>query len=222
MPDGLNPDPTVLTTEAMARGLAAERDYVDGQLQVVLERLRGIDTATKLLNEGADRVPHAVTEEVKHLRELMEEKFTSVETQFRERDTRQEREAKDNQIRVDAAFAAQKESAAEQNKSNTLAITKSEIATTETINKLSELFRTTIDALSSKIDDLKERVRGMESVKQGYTESRSEGRSSLTTTTAVIAAVVGGLLLLITFYNLVQIHNGQTGTPAPAVTVPAK
>ena len=99
-----------------------------------------------------------VEQQVTHLRLTIDEKFRSVELQFKERDTRSERESRDNKVAVDAAFAAQKEAASEQNKSNTLAITKSEVATQETINKLAELFRTTTDALGDKIDDLKQRM----------------------------------------------------------------
>lgn len=152
------PDPTVLTTEALTRGLLAERDYVGGQLDVLRERLRGIDTATELLNETVNRTPTAIQREIGHVRELMTERFDSVALQFQERDIRGEREARDNKIAVDAAFAAQEKAAVEQNKSNTLAISKSETATTETINKLAELFKTTTDALGDKVEDLKDRL----------------------------------------------------------------
>ena len=136
----------------------AERDYTDGQIGILAERLDGIDRATSLLSETVNSVPSEVIKEVAHLQSVLDERFNSVAIQFKERDTRQEREAKDNKVAVDAAFAAQKEAAAEQNKSNTLAISKSEAATTETINKLAELFRSTTDGLSGKIDDLKDRV----------------------------------------------------------------
>lgn len=161
------PDPTVLTTEALTRAVQAERDYVDGQLDVLRERLRAIDMATRLLNETVNRVPTDVTKEVTHLRELMDERLTSVGVQFKERDTRQERESRDNKVAVDAAFAAQKEAAAKQDEGNAKAINKSEMATAETINKLSELFRTSAGALSDKIDDLKARVGALENLKQG-------------------------------------------------------
>jgi uncharacterized phage infection (PIP) family protein YhgE len=165
------PDPTVLTTEALARAVAAERDYLNAQLEVLRERLRGIDRATELLNETVNRVPTDLQREIKHLRELTEERDRSVQTQFRERDTRQERESRDNRTAVDAAFSAQKEAASEQNKSNTLAINKSEQATAETIAKLAELFKTTTDALSSKLEDFKERLTRIESIKQGGKET---------------------------------------------------
>ena len=171
------PDPTLLTTEQMERGDKAERDYVDGLFAVLNERLRGIDTATIVLNEIVTRVPTEVQKEVLHLRELVEEKFDSVGTQFKERDTRSERESRDNEIRVNAAFAAADKAADERNKSNGLAIDKAQATTAEAISKLAELFRTSISAQGDKIDDLKDRlselsdrVGRIESTKAGATE----------------------------------------------------
>jgi len=208
------PDPTVLTTEALTRGLAGERDYVDGQLEVIRERLRGIDTATRLLNETVNRVPTALTEGLGHLEAVMDERFRSIDKQFAERDTRSERESRDNKVAVDAAFAAQKEAAAKQDEANSKAIDKSEAATSETITKLAELFKSTTDALAGKNDDLKERVGRIESVKQGATESRVEHRAGISNTSAlvgIVVAVLAGLSLYL---------GTRAGTNTPTVTVP--
>jgi cation transport regulator ChaB len=194
------PDPTFLTTEALARGLASERDYVDGQLDVLRERLRGIDIATRLLNETVNRVPTDVQREVSHLRELDEEKFSSVQKQFAERDTRSERESKDNKVAVDAAFAAQKEAAAKQDESNLKAIDKSEKATTETIKTLQDLFQTSVRALSDKIDDLKERVGKIESTRQGAGEARTERRSEAGQIWLAVGVAVAAISVLVGIY----------------------
>ena len=146
-------DPTILTTEALARAIAAQRDFVEGQIGVLEERLRGIDTATRLLNETVNRVPTALTEGLGHLQAVMDERFASIDKQFAERDTRQERESRDNKVAVDAAFAAQKEAAAKQEETFGRSIDKSESATAETIGKLQDLTSTQDSALASKIDD---------------------------------------------------------------------
>lgn len=173
------PDPTVLTTEALARGLNAERDYVDGQIGVLVERLSGIDRATELLSNTVNRVPTETQQAIGNLQAVQDERFSSIATQFQERDTRQEREARDNKVAVDAAFAAQKEAAAKQDESNAKAIDKSEAATTETINKLGELFKTSTDALIDKVDDLKARVQAIESNKLGGNETRAGGQQQM-------------------------------------------
>jgi hypothetical protein len=160
IPEQGRPDPTVLTTEAQVRGLAAERDYVDGQIAVLKERLGAVDKATSLLSEHVNRTPTDVTKEVAHLRELveekvatvialMEERFVSVQTQFAERDERAAREARDNTIKVDAAFAAQKEAAQKAEDAAQKAIDKSDTATADRIEKLSQL----VDAKFASSDD---------------------------------------------------------------------
>jgi hypothetical protein len=211
------PDPTVLTTEQLVRTVAAERDYVNGQLDVLRQRLDGVDRATELLNETVNRVPSALTEGLGHLQAVMDERFQSIDKQFGERDTRSERESRDNKVAVDAAFAAQKEAASEQNKSNTLAISKSETATAETINKLAELVRTQIAGMSDKLDDLKERVARIESVKQGGAEATAERRTNLGQTTTLIGTIVAIIIvgLAILSYSTAQHAKGQT----PVITV---
>lgn len=181
------PDPTVLTREALQRAITSlerelgirqevrerEQEYIkrdiDAQFQTVnqgfetvRERFRGIEKATELLNETVNRTPTDIQKEIGRLRELMDERANSIALQFKERDTRQERESRDNKVAVDAAFAAQKEAASEQNKSNTLAIDKSERATIETIKTLAESNKATTDSLNSKNDDVKERILSIE------------------------------------------------------------
>jgi O6-methylguanine-DNA--protein-cysteine methyltransferase len=176
------PDPTPLTNEAVERAINAIRDYTDGQLDVLRERLRGIDTATEVLNTTVTRVPTETQKEVAHLKSLMDERFQSVQTQFAERDTRQERESRDNKIAVDAAFAAQKEIAAKQDESNAKAIEKSEKATEKII-----------DAQSGKIDDLKERLTAVEAIKRGGQQAYAGIYAALGVATAII-----GIFLFVT------------------------
>jgi hypothetical protein len=195
-------DPTALTTEQLLRTAQAERDYVDGRIDVLIERLSGMDRATQLLSNTVTKVPTEVQREVGNLRNVVDEKVASIDKQFSERDTRSEREARDNKLAVDAAFAAQEKQAVAQNDANTTAINKSEQATTETINKLSELFKTTTDALSDKIDDIKQRVQAIESSKQGVVENaqhtfqtqepaNAARMLSNAKTTLVVTAIIG-------------------------------
>jgi chromosome segregation ATPase len=187
------PDPTVLTTQQMLRAVGAERDYVDGQLGILRERLNAIDVATRLLNETVNRTPTDIQKEITHLRELMQVEFQSVALQFKERDTRSERESRDNKVAVDAAFAAQKEAASEQNKSNTLAISKSETSTSETINKLAELVGSKTDALSDKVDDLKNQTAQL---RQEFGQGQA-GRQGGVDTVRAIYAFAGFVLVLL-------------------------
>jgi cation transport regulator ChaB len=177
------PDPTILTTEQLIRTVGAERDYVDGKISVLEERLNAIDRATELLNETVNRVPTETQSAVANLQAVITERFNSIDKQFAERDTRQEREARDNKVAVDAAFAAQKEAAAKQDESNQKAIDKSEEQMRETVTKLGALFESNLQALQVQLADQKGRL------------DRGEGASTSYAAMYIGLIAAGGLLL---------------------------
>jgi hypothetical protein len=179
------PDPTALTTDAVNQAVRVAKDYTDGKVAVLVERLDGIDRATKLLNDTVTRVPTETQREVAHLCSLMEEKFRSVALQFVERDLRAERESRDNKIAVDAAFAAQKEIASKQDESSAKAIEKSERA----IEKV-------VGALADKIDDLKDRVVAIESGRIGAKENKAGIYAAIGAAVAILGILVVAANLL--------------------------
>ena len=168
------PDPTSLTTDQLRREIRALRELLE-------TRLDGMDKADSALAERLTQRVAALDDMSEHrhdgLQALMVEKLRGVQThqddrdvtinqqftdsytgmtlRFEERDTRSEREARDNRVAVDAAFAAQKEAVAEQNKSNALAIAKSETAVAKQIDSLSAAVDSKFKATDDKIDDLK-------------------------------------------------------------------
>jgi hypothetical protein len=164
-----SPDPTALTTEAVELAVARSKEFTDGRVAVLLERLNGIDRATQLLNETVNRTPTQIQVEVAHLTALfeekvstlmaiVEEKFSSVQTQFAERDERAAREARDNTIKVDAAFAAQKEAAQKAEDASQKAIDKSDAATADQIAKLSQLVDAKFSSLEDKVETATRRI----------------------------------------------------------------
>jgi cation transport regulator ChaB len=172
-----------------------ERDYVKGEVNTINARIDGIDKATELLSETVTRVPTEVTREVSYLNSLTMEKFKSVQTQFTERDTRSERESRDNKVAVDAAFAAQKEAAAKQDEANQKAIDKSEAATSETITKLTELFNTTISGIRGTVDDLKLQVANLNSILVNGQINRTDSRAVTANTIAIVGVIVAAILV---------------------------
>lgn len=158
-----NPDPTVRTVEQLQREIAASREIIE-------TRIAGMDKAIELLQRQTDRFPDHVRGVVEQLQRLHEEKFASIETQFIERDTRTEQTSRDSKVAVDAALQAAKEAVGEQNKSNALAIAKSEAAFTKQIDQIGVLLTTTSNNTDAKIDDLKARIQAMESIKKGGVE----------------------------------------------------
>ena len=150
-----NPDPSTASNEAITRSARSERDFTLGQIAVLKQRLDGMDEAAKVLSSTINRVPTEVQKEVTHVREVFLEKFESVDRQFTIAEAQRLEQKADAKTGLDAALSAQKEAAAEQNKSNTLAITKSENGTVENIKKLEDLFTSKTQGLSDKIDDVK-------------------------------------------------------------------
>ena len=197
-----NPDPTIATNEAVERAMKSERDYVDGKIETLEERLHGMDRATELRLSTLPTLTAEIDTKISHQRELMDEKFSSVATQFKERDTRSEREARDNKLAVDAAFAAQEKQAVAQNESNALAINKSEAATAETIKTNQELTTAKTDSLSKGLDELKLQVAGFISVRQGAQENRVDQRAGSSLSVQVLSAAIafGALVILAASY----------------------
>jgi hypothetical protein len=172
------PDPTVLTTQQLLRELNSLRE-------VLVARMDGYDKAITLLQAFTDRQP-TIAEVVAQFTE----KFRGIETQFKERDLRTEQSAKEAKVAVDAAFSAQKEAVAEQNKSAAAAIAKSEAATTKQIDAIVLLLQANSKAADEKNDDLKGRITSIEGRGQAY----SQGFGWIATSVGIVAAVIGAII----------------------------
>ena len=193
------PDPTRLTDAAIARSDKAMRDYIDGQLAIRDERLRGIDEATRLRLAGLDDLSDRIDLKVGALKELHSEKHVSIATQFNERDTRSEHAAQESRISLDAALAAAKEAVSEQNKANTLAIGKSEDATKERLDSLGVLMITSNKSLEDQIRDLKGRLDRGEGVTTGASDTRTEARLSTGALVSLVSVAVAAVAVAANF-----------------------
>jgi hypothetical protein len=169
-------DPTALTTQQLLREISTTREIVEtficGVNQNISTRIDGMDKAVELLQTATDRTPNMVSAAIERLQELHEEKFQSIATQFTERDTRTEQTSRDSKVAVDAALQAAKEAVGEQNKSNALAIAKSEATFTKQIDQIGVLISTMQKGIDDKIDDIKTRLQAIESRKVGEGEMR--------------------------------------------------
>lgn len=165
----------------MDRATLALRHVLDERLTIIINgtrgiietRLDGMDKAIRLLQDAADKFPAGIDEKITSLQAVHDqkfeavaagtnEKFVSIQTQFAERDVRTEQAAGAVKIAVDAALQAQKEAAGEQNRSNTLAQTKSETATTKQIDQIGILIQNNTKSFDDKIGDVKDRVNRIE------------------------------------------------------------
>lgn len=161
------PDPTVLTTQQLQREISAARDLIEGKVVAVRDvfdtRLAAMDKAIEILS------PQVATK-VSNLEALHNEKFRSIATQFLERDTRTEQTSRDSKVAVDAALQAAKEAVGEQNKSNAMAISKSEATFTKQIDQIGVLITTLQKGLDEKIDDVRGRLQILESTRKGASD----------------------------------------------------
>jgi hypothetical protein len=142
---------------------------VSGLRELLVARIDGMDQATRLLADNLDRLPsdmdrtagslkeildgdidrvkEVLTGDIRQVSAVTEEKFAAVDALFAS-----------NATALTAALAAQEKAVAEQNKSNTLAIDKSEQATKETIAANAAQTTTGLSGLSTALDDLKQRI----------------------------------------------------------------
>lgn len=108
-----------------------------------------------------------------------------------------------NALALTAALAAQEKAAAEQNRSNTLAIDKSATATSETIRANAAQTMAGIQALSDTFSDIKDRVVRLESVGVGIRQQATEQRLSQGAIVSLIVGVIVGLGLIVSTIALV-------------------
>jgi flagellar capping protein FliD len=200
------PDPTVLTTDQLRREIQALRELLENKMAAIAGDVQHLYEISKTNHDDIEKSftsLHAqIQHEVKTLQSLHEEKFRSIATQFAERDTREERNARDNKVAVDAALKAQQESFSEQNKSSSQAINKSEMATGKQIEQQGIQIQTSKAATDDKIDDIKERMTAYEGRMSAY-EGRSKGvgdswgviLSVIVAGAVVAAAIFAGLAL---------------------------
>ena len=237
------PDPTLLTTQALIREIAALKE-------VVFTRLDGMDEAIRIFNANITRVPTDTDKQIQHLKELHDEKFTasedkfverdtrasqtlsaltdstiathkamdekiaflqalhdekfkSIQVQFTERDVRSDQTSRDSKQAVQDALTAAKEAVGKQNESSSLAIAKSEAATSKQLDQLAVLIQTNTTALDKQINDLKERfLLGEGRISGTATAGATQQMSNALLVTIVVGAVggiagIGGLIIAI-------------------------
>ena len=176
-------DPTELTVRMLVRELNNQREVFEAVIE-------GRDRIVERIQIQLDGLHAGVTAEVSHLNQLHQEQFSSIQTQFRERDTRTEQSSKDSKVAVDAALQAAKEAVGEQNKSSALAIAKSEGATTKQIDQIGITMLATTQNLNDKIDDVKARLLMIDGLAKGGKDNSNDQRSNIAIAVAVMMAVV--------------------------------
>ena len=201
---GDDTDPTILSTQAIERTASAERDYTDGQIAILrqrmdgqhavtVERFRGIDQATELLSATVTRVPTDLQQAVTELLRLMDERRQGVEARFDANEKLSKTESELNQTALAAALQAAKEASAVQG-----------VATDRTIDKNAELAAVTAAALAARVTQLTEQFISLNSQvtsilagKQAVVEQKTDTRGGANNLYGAIGTVLGILSLVI-------------------------
>jgi len=190
------PDPTLLTTQQLNQQIAALKE-------LVFTRLDAGDKAVELFNENLTRVPTALAVEMAHMKEWIEEKFrtvyvqfSTIQTQFKERDVRVEDNKTAATTAVNAALSAAKEAVQEQNKSFEKSIDKSERATLEQITQQRVLLQSIEKSINEKIAAQDTRVIRLETMITASQTAKVENRESSGASAYILFSVVTAILAL--------------------------
>lgn len=189
------PDPTALTTEQTNRAILQLREIIEA-------RLDGGDRVVAVILARLDALPALMKDEIAHLRTLHEEKFRSIEIQFRERDTRTEQSSKDSKVAVDAALQAAKEAVGKQQEASDRAIAKSETSTTKQIDEIGKRIADIVKGTDDKIADLKDRLTTIE----GKATGGDKSAGTLFSVIAAGASVVAILGMIVTLALTLRPH----------------
>src|SRR5437773_9475774 len=77
------PDPTTLTTQQLVRELFLLREIID-------TRIEGMEKSIVALQNAGHSIPTIIDDRIKHIHEVINERFASVGRQFQERDVTRE------------------------------------------------------------------------------------------------------------------------------------
>ena len=110
--------------------------------------------------------------------------------QFEERDLRAANQQRDSKLAVNAALQAAKEAVSEQNKANSLSISKSEAAFSKQIDQIGILINTSVDSLKSNLDDVKSRLTLLEGTGKGSKDLMAVIFTVVGIGVAIVAAII--------------------------------
>jgi hypothetical protein len=165
--------------------------------ELMESKLAGMEAAVVLQNQASAAFPVEVRTEIAHLKALHEERFTSIGTQFAERDIRTDQASKAAKEALDAALQAAKELVNAQGEASSAAAVKSETSFTKQIDQIGTIISTLEKALDARITELKERIDRGEGSSAGSADTRSDQRLNIgqaIAAAAVLIAIVSFIL----------------------------
>jgi len=183
------------------KALLAEREYIESEIRALRDtleqRLGAMDIATRVLAASVEKFPTDIDRAVDSGREILMSEITRVGDVTQEKFAAVDALFASNALALAAALAAQEKAVAAQNDSNTLAISKSESSTKETIAANLATARTGLESLTSTVADIKDRVVRIESTGAGAAGQRTDQRLNLGTVIAAAAVLIALVSLVL-------------------------
>ncbi len=225
------PDPTVLTTEQLVRSIQNVRELMEAEQRGVGIRLEGIDGSLKRLQDERLEIPKLIDREVSHsriltqahhdgLKELFVEKFAALATLT-------DKLSLANATALTAALSAAEKAVGAQNRSSSLAITKSEQGMQEALKQLQTTFQTEIKGITSLMATMQSRLDRGEAGETGRRDQVATARDATmisqgggANTIAVVAACVAGIAVIVSVVLAMTLHGGSTTQYVPAPVAP--
>lgn len=189
-----DPDPTILTTQALMREIDAVKDLLKeqdvNQRQMLKDKVEARHTEQLALMD-------LLQSKIDAQGAVTAEKFESTDREFALVERQRIELKNDTKAAVDAALIAQKEAVKEQTIASDKAIDKTEVNTDKRLEEQAKTTASDIGALRTIVTDLKDQVIELRAEKRGGQEQITERRQANSATIGIIAAIstVIGIML---------------------------
>jgi hypothetical protein len=158
-----SPDPTALTGEMVDAAKDQLRREIHAATLPLSIEINGIHKVIDRFESSLGFIPKQISLAIEQVERLYNEKFDSIKTQIKERDTQVDRSAVNVADQITKAMAAQEKLGTEQNKLFTQAAQKSEDATKEQISGLDSKLGIVTDLVKATMtrEEVGQLVRGV-------------------------------------------------------------
>jgi hypothetical protein len=188
----------------------AERDYVDGKYETIMQRFADMDKATELLSATVNRVPTDLTKGIQDIMRLMDERDLRVQHRFDANEKLSLTESNLNQTALAAALAAQEKASAVSTGSLESLIKGQGAATDRTIEKNAELAAAALAALGARVTELAQqvtrtdqRIAEITAGKVAVAEQKIDTRGGVGSIYGAIGVAVGILSIIIAAVSII-------------------
>lgn len=175
------------------------------------KHLQANDSALRELKEFIIAGREGLKQEIQLLKAYHDETTRVTENRIDLLDKEASRRVNDAKSSVDAMFVASKEAVAEQNRTNNLAISKSESAFSDQIRQLNINLQTINSAINDKIDDAKNRISLLETSSKAV-EAHSGGIKDMW---GYVVGIVGVFATIITLGMLIMEKSSNNNNYTP-------